>query len=247
MKQSKGHSTRKIIESAIASSRTLLFEHEADAIARQYGINVARSGLAREEKQVSVIAKRVGFPLAMKIVSPDIVHKSDIGAVILNIGSVKEAQRAYSKILRNVRNANSRACIEGVLLQRMATKGFEFVVGAVRDAQFGPAVMFGLGGIYVELFKDVSFRLAPLSRSEAISMMRQTKSSALLKGFRGSEPLDIRSGAETLVAVGKLMHEEEAIESIDINPLFIYSKGDLAVDVRILLRKALTNVESAHS
>jgi succinyl-CoA synthetase beta subunit len=229
----------KIVNSAKASSRSVLFEHESDAIARHFGIIVAKSGIARKTNEVIGIAKRIGFPLAMKVVSQDVIHKSDIGAVVLNIGSPSEARKSFSVILKNVKKAYPRARIEGVLLQKMARRGFEFVVGATRDAQFGPTVMFGLGGIYVELFKDVSFRLAPLSKKEAVSMMNETKASALFRGFRGSTPLDVNSGAETLVAVGKMMAEIDAIESIDMNPLFIYPKGSMAVDVRILLKKSV--------
>jgi acetate---CoA ligase (ADP-forming) subunit beta len=226
-----------IIQTALKDGRTSLLEYEAEDIAKQYGITVAPSGLAKSEKDAGSISKKLGFPLAMKIVSQDILHKSDIGGVKTNINSPKDAKKAYSEILRNSKKAQRRARISGILVQKMAPKGPEFVVGGTRDPQFGPTVMFGLGGIYVELFKDVSFRIAPVNEDEAISMMKETKSYSLLTGFRGSKPLDVKAAARTLMAIGELMLDQSEIDSIDINPLFIYPKGTLAVDVRFILKR----------
>lgn len=227
-----------IIRSAIEAGQKSLLEFEAERVARQYGIRVAKSGLARSEREAGLLAKRMGFPLAMKIVSKDILHKSDIGGVRTNVGSLKEVRGAYARILKNAEAKNPRADIAGVLVQRMAPEGQEFVVGATRDPQFGPAVMFGFGGVYVELFKDVSFRLAPITNEEATDMMKETRAYKLLTGFRGSKPLDALAVAKTIVAVGRLMVEQPAVDSIDINPLFVYSRGTLAVDVRVVVRNA---------
>ena len=224
-----------LISSALKEGRTSLLEFEADQVAREYGIKVAEAGLAKNRETALSIARRIGFPLVMKIVSPDIIHKSDVGGVIVGVDSNGGVSEAFLNIMRNAKRARPKAKIEGVLVQKMAPKSFEFVVGGVRDPQFGPTVMFGLGGIYIELFKDVAFRLAPLSKREAISMMEETKSSALLSGFRGSKPLDIDSGAEMIIAVGKLISENPQVQSVDINPLFIYDWGSLAVDVRIIV------------
>ena len=212
-------------------------EYEAEEVAKQYGIKAANSGLAQSEKQAEALSKKVGFPVVMKIVSQDILHKSDLGGVKINITSPKEAKKAYREILRNAKRSNRKARIEGVLVQKMAPKAPEFVVGGTRDLQFGPTVMFGLGGIYVELFKDVAFRIAPISEEEALSMMKETKSYSLLTGFRGSMPLDIRAAARTIMGVGELMSDQAEVDSVDINPLFIYPKGVIAVDVRVILRK----------
>ncbi len=171
----------------------------------------------------------------MKIVSPDIVHKTDAGGVIVNIGSPTEARSAFRKILRNAKHANKNADIKGIYVQKMAPKSHEFVVGATRDPQFGPTVMFGFGGIYVEIFKDVSFGLTPVSEEDALSMMQETKSAKLLTGFRGAKPLDQKSAAQVIQSVGKIMTDFPQIDSIDVNPLFIYPKGVLATDVRIIL------------
>jgi acyl-CoA synthetase (NDP forming) len=229
----------EIIESALSSGRTSLLEFEAELVAKEYGIIVPPSGLAKSEREAVSISRKIGLPLVMKIVSQDILHKSDVGGVKTNIDSTKGVSETYREIIKNAKKMRS-AKITGVLVQKMAPVGHEFVVGGTRDSQFGPVVMFGLGGIYVELFKDVAFRIAPISEDDAISMMKETKSYALLSGFRGSKPLDLKAAARTIISVGRLLLDQPAIDSIDINPLFIYPKGIMAVDVRIILGKNLS-------
>ncbi len=238
MTKSQRDRVSRIIRQARHSGKTSLLEHEAERVASEYGIKVARSEVASSEKQAILLAKKFGLPVAMKIVSQDIIHKTDVGGVKAGISSISGVRQAYGEIIRNAKKANSKANVRGVLVQEMAPKSYEFVVGGVRDPQFGPTIMFGLGGIYVELFKDVAFRLAPISTEEALSMMNEVKSSKLLKGFRGARPLDTQSAAKTIANVGRLMLEQPEVESIDINPLFIYEKGVLAVDVRIILSRA---------
>ncbi|MCL4517588.1 MAG: acetate--CoA ligase family protein, partial [Thaumarchaeota archaeon] len=183
------------------------------------------------------IARKVGFPVAMKIVSPDILHKTDVGGVKLGIKSQAEVRRAFGAIIRSGKKAAGKSGIRGVYVQKMAEKSHEFVVGGIRDSQFGPAVMFGIGGIYVELFKDVTFKLAPVSKEEALLMTREIKASPLMYGFRGAKPLDVDSAVEAIQAVGRMMTDNQQIASIDINPLLVYEKGAIAVDVRVVLRK----------
>ena len=226
-----------LIEAAIKEGRNSLLEHEADELTKSYGLRLPKAGLARSESDAVSIARKIGFPLAMKIVSPKILHKTDVGGVRLGLNSQSEVRRAFAEIMKNARKVSDRSAIEGVYVQRMAEKAHEFVVGAIRDPQFGPAVMFGIGGIYVELFKDVTFRLAPLSLEEATSMTNDFKAAPLLRGFRGAKPLDVLSTARTIQTVGKMISENPLIESIDINPLLVYEKGAIAVDVRIILRK----------
>ena len=225
---------RRIVEQARNAGRTALFEYESDEIAKLYNIHVPRAGLAKSEKEAVDLSRKISYPVVMKILSPDIIHKTDAGGVVLNIKSAAEAMNAYSSILKNVRRFNKNAAIVGVYVQKMAPSSHEFVVGATRDPQFGPTVMFGLGGIYVEIFKDVSFRLAPLSKEEALEMIDETKSSKLLEGFRGEKPLDRESAAEVIQQIGNMMNDISEIESIDLNPLFIYPKGVIAPDVRII-------------
>ncbi|MDG6988097.1 MAG: acetate--CoA ligase family protein [Nitrososphaerota archaeon] len=230
----------RLLRSVLDSGRASLLEHEADLVARSYGLRVAPSGLARTEGELAPLARKLGFPLVLKIASKDVLHKSDVGGVVAGVTSLKDARSAYREILRNVRAAKPRAAVSGVLVQKMAPRGNEFVVGGSRDPQFGPAVMFGLGGVYVELFRDVSFRLAPLSKDEAFEMMKQTKSSKLMEGFRGSKPLDARAAAKAIVAVGDIMADHPDIDSVDVNPLFVYPHGVLAVDVRVMVKERAT-------
>jgi acyl-CoA synthetase (NDP forming) len=229
---------KKIIASALLQGRSALLETEAEHVSRYFGLRVPRSGLARTEAEALKLSQKIGFPVVMKIVSPDILHKSDVGGVVPNITTSSLVRESFRAIIRNAKKSNSTVRIEGVLVQKMAEKTFEFVVGGIRDPQFGPLVMFGLGGIYIELFKDVAFRLAPVTRMEARSMMAETKSSRLLTGFRGSKPLDQGSAGAAVSSVGKMMTSLKEIESIDINPLLVYPKGAIAVDVRIVLRKS---------
>jgi acetate---CoA ligase (ADP-forming) subunit beta len=235
----------KWIDRAFDSGRKSLLEHEAESVAREYGIKVPPSGLARNEKEALAFARRIGYPLVMKIVSQDILHKSDVGGVKTDVSSQKDVTASFKEILRNAKKSNPKARIEGILVQKQAEKSHEFVVGATRDPQFGPTIMFGLGGIYVELFKDVAFRLAPVSSEEALDMIKETKSYKLLTGFRGSAPLDINAATDTIRAVGELMVREPHVESLDINPLFVYEKGSLAVDVRIILEQKAPLVQPA--
>ncbi|HZW58622.1 MAG TPA: acetate--CoA ligase family protein [Nitrososphaerales archaeon] len=228
---------KSFIDAAVEARRTSLLEYEAEQVAKQYRIPVAKGGLATTEKQAVLLARGIGLPVVMKIVSPDILHKSDVGGVIVNLNSFPEVRKAFAEIMRNAKRANRKAEIKGVYVQKMAPKSYEFVVGGLRDPQFGPTVMFGLGGIYVEIFKDVSFRIAPVSEEDAQSMMKEIKSSQLLTGFRGSKPLDTKAAALVLQAVGQIMFDFEEIDSIDINPLFIYPRGVMATDVRIILKK----------
>jgi acetate---CoA ligase (ADP-forming) subunit beta len=235
--QKPDNSASRIVSKAFEEGRNSLIETESERVAKLFGIKVPQSRLVSNAGEAVRAAKSIGLPVVMKIVSPDILHKSDVGGVIGNVVNLKQVRSAFSELYRNARRANSKARIEGVLVQKMAPKTSEFVVGAIRDPQFGPTVMFGLGGIYVELFKDVSFRLAPLKKSEALDMMGEVKSAKLLDGFRGSPPLDRNSVASTIVSVGDLMSKLKRVESIDINPLLVYPKGVIAVDVRMILQK----------
>jgi len=228
----------RIIRSAVSQNRVSLPENEAEQIARLYDIPVAQGILAETVTQAQQIARKLRFPLVMKISSPDILHKSDVGGVEVDIDSYTKVRESFIKLVRSTRKNDRSARIASVYIQKMVPNSFEFMVGGLRDPQFGPTVMFGLGGVYVELFKDVSFSLAPLTLSEAVSMMKEIKSAPLLTGYRGQKPLDIDSASNVILAVGRMLTEIKEIESIDINPLFIYQKGCMAVDVRIILIKS---------
>ena len=177
---------------------------------------------------------KIEGPVALKVISPEISHKSDIGGVILNIGQLSEAEKAYEKIKKLIRGNLS----SGILIQEMVLDGKEVILGAKRDPSFGPVVLFGLGGIYVEVFKETSLRLAPISRSEAEEMISELKATNILKGIRGERPLDIEALVENLLRLSQLMMDFPEIEGIDINPVKVLEKGAIAVDGRILLTQA---------
>ena len=197
-----------------------------------YGIPTAPIKLARDEQEAIAIASELGYPVVMKIASPDILHKSDIGGVLLDIQDVESLQSGYAQIVDRVRVAKPEARIEGIYIQRQIPPGQEVIVGVVRDPQFGALMMFGSGGVEVEGLKDVAFALAPLNQAEAESMMRKTWAGKKLSGFRNLPPADEESVRDVLIKLSWLAHENESIEEIEINPLRVLSEGAIAVDVR---------------
>jgi acetate---CoA ligase (ADP-forming) len=194
--------------------------------------------LARSAHEAAQVAGEIGLPVVCKIASPDISHKSDVGGVEVDLRSATAVRAAYKRIINNARNARPKAHIEGVTVQAMARPGREVIVGAVRDPQFGPLVMFGSGGVYVELLKDVSFRLAPVTRSEAEAMIEETMAGKLLSGLRGQLPADKSAVADVIVAVSQWIAADECITELDINPLAVYDEGQgaIAVDMRVATR-----------
>jgi len=200
-----------------------------------YGIPTAPMKLATSADEAAEIACELGFPLVMKVASPDILHKSDIGAVLLDISSEQAARDGYAQIIERARAARPDAKIEGVEITEMVHKGTELIVGARIDPSFGPIVMCGLGGIYVEVMKDVSFRALPLSLKEAITMIKEIRSYPLLLGVRGEKKKDIDGLVETILKVGEILQRCRSISDIEINPLVVDEEGVKAVDVRILL------------
>jgi len=227
----------EIIEEARKQGRKVLLEHEAKEVVKSYGISVAPTKLAINEDEAIEIARRFGYPVVLKIASPDITHKSDVGGVIMNLKSDEEVAEAFRTIISNVRRYAPTASVYGIVVQKMVPKGREVIVGATKDTTFGHIIMFGLGGIYTELFKDVSFRLTPLTLYEAREMVAETKAYMLLRGFRGEPPADINSIINVLLRVSKLVTDIPQIAEMDINPLFVYEEGvgAAAVDVKIVV------------
>ena len=228
----------EIVSKALSEGRKKLLEHEAMAILEHFGIPVAPYGFARSEEEAVEIAEKIGYPVVLKIVSPDIAHKSDVGGVILDVKSAKDAREAYSKIMENVRKRAPSARIVGVLVQEMVPWGLEVIVGATRDNTFGPVIMFGLGGIFVEVLKDVSFRVAPLTEEDADSMIREIKSYRILEGYRGMPPRDLEAIKKIIMRTSELMLNLEEVQDLDLNPIMLYEKGRgaVVVDARIILR-----------
>jgi acetyl-CoA synthetase (ADP-forming) len=225
----------KIISQARSENRKALLEPEAKAIIKEYGITIPKYQLATNEKEASKIAQEIGFPIVAKIVSPEIIHKSDAGGVKVGLNTVADVEAAYKTIMENAKKYDPKATLLGVLIMEMAPKGTEVIVGAIKDAQFGATLMFGLGGIFVEVLKDVTFKIAPVNIEEAKEMINGLKAAALLKGHRNTDPVDIDALAQVLVNVSNLLIEHPEIKELDLNPVMAYAKGVNTVDARIIL------------
>jgi acyl-CoA synthetase (NDP forming) len=226
---------RQIIAKARSEGRTVLTEVESKEVLKQAGINVIETKLATSKEEAISISQKFGFPVVLKITSPDIVHKSDAGGVKLGLKTAKQVGRAYDDILKTVRQKHPQARIQGVTVQKMARPGVEVIIGMSQDAQFGPVLMFGLGGILVEVLKDVSFRIVPLARKDAAEMVREIKGYPLLEGYRGQEAVDVSYLEELLIKVSNFVERNPEVKELDLNPIFAYSDGAVAVDARIIL------------
>ena len=227
--------TLKLFKKAYKEGRKHLLETEAKTICTEYGIPVTKFKLARNEAEAVRFADEIGYPVVLKIISPDIIHKSDVGGVIVNLKDAKDVRNAYKQISKNVRKHKAKARIVGVLIQEMAPSSTEVIVGAIKDPQFGPAIMFGLGGIFVEVLKDVTFRVAPISEDEAQEMISEVKAYPLLKGYRNTPPVDIDAITKILLSTSRLVMEHQEIKELDLNPIMVYEKGAKTVDARIIL------------
>jgi acyl-CoA synthetase (NDP forming) len=182
------------------------------------------------------VAKTLGHPVVMKLLSPDITHKSDVDGVILDLGSDKEVKDAYHGMMKSVKQHLPEARIEGVVLQKMAEPGLEVIIGAKLDPQFGHVIMFGLGGIFVEICRDVSFRVTPVDREMAREMVLEIKGSPIIEGARGREPADLEAIIDVITVLSSMLEKNPDITEIDINPLIVYSRGSVAVDARMLTK-----------
>ncbi len=229
----------KIIANALKNNRPALTEIEAKGVFEAYGLPVAKTFLAKTEDEAVAHAKKLGFPVVMKVVSPDILHKSDAGGVKVNIKDEAGVREWYKTILKNAKNYKADANIDGIAIQEMAPIGTEVIMGSVNDATFGPTVMFGLGGIFVEVLKDVTFRVAPISENQATQMLGEIRGAPLLSGVRGESPRDKKALATTLALYSTMVEDlkDEVTES-DANPVLVYEegKGLKVVDARIILK-----------
>jgi acetate---CoA ligase (ADP-forming) subunit beta len=198
---------------------------------------VVETTLATSKEEAIVMSEKLGFPVVMKIASADVVHKSDAGGVKLDLRNKTQVGKAYAEIMTSIQKAFPNAGIDGVSIQTMAKKGVEVIIGMSKDAQFGPVLMFGLGGVLVELLKDVSFRIVPLQPRDAGEMIREIKGFPLLQGYRDSEPIDIANLENLLLKVSAFVDQTPAVKELDLNPIFVYKDGAIAVDARIILEK----------
>jgi acyl-CoA synthetase (NDP forming) len=224
-----------IIGSAKKQGRTALNEVESKQILKQAGIKTTEIKLATSKEEAIAAANKLGLPAVLKIVSPDILHKSDIGGVKLNLNSENEVGKAYDEVMAAARKHQPKAKIEGVSVQPMARPATEVIIGMNKDEQFGPVLMFGLGGILVEVLKDVSFRIVPLTKRDAREMIREIKAYPVLEGYRGQEPADIETLENLLLKVSDFVEKHPDIKEMDLNPIFAYKDGAIAVDARIIL------------
>lgn len=226
---------KELITKVYMEGRKFLLEPEAKSICAKYGIPVTKSMVAHTSDEAVDSAEKLGYPVVLKIVSPDVIHKSDVGGVKVGIQNPEDVGRSYVEILESVKKKVVGAKIAGVLVQEMVPPTTEVIVGAIKDPQFGPAVMFGLGGVFVELLKDVTFRIAPVTLAEALEMITEVKAYPLLRGYRNTPPVDVDAIAGIIVSTSTAVMENPQIKELDLNPVMVYEKGAKVVDARIIL------------
>jgi acyl-CoA synthetase (NDP forming) len=227
--------TAQILSQARGEKRTVLTEIEAKQILGEAGINCTRTVLATSKDQAIALCEEIGYPVVLKISSVDITHKSDSGGVKVNLKSRDEVEKAFDEIMTSCRAYAPDANIEGVAVQSMAKMGTEIIMGMINDASFGPVVMFGLGGVLVEVLKDVSFRIVPIDKKDAIDMTTEIQGRKLLEGYRGQDPADVECLRDILLKLSDFVNATPGIEEIDMNPVFAYKDGAVVVDARIIL------------
>jgi acetate---CoA ligase (ADP-forming) subunit beta len=216
-------------------NRTVLTEIEAKQVIKEAGITVTETRLAVSPKKAVAICKEIGYPVALKIASPDITHKSDVGGVKTGLKDAGEVKKAFMDIMASAAGKAPKARLQGVTVQPMARPGVEVIIGMFKDPQFGPVIMFGLGGIFVEVLKDVSFRLIPIEKRDAAEMIEEIKGKALLNGYRGQEPAGKEALVDVLLKVSALAAKTPEIRELDLNPIFAYNDAAIAADARIVL------------
>ncbi|TRZ65556.1 MAG: CoA-binding protein, partial [Rhodocyclaceae bacterium] len=226
---------RTILDAVKAAGRDSLTAPEGKLICDAYGIAVPQEGVAANSAEAQKLAAAMGFPVVMKIVSPDILHKTEAGGVLVGVGSAEEAGRSFDTIIANARKYKADAHILGVQVQQMLKGGQEVIIGAVTDTSFGKLVAFGLGGVLVEVLKDITFRLAPATREDALSMLDGIQAAEMLKGVRGSDPVDREALAKLIVGVSELVSDFPEISEMDLNPVFATKNSAIAADVRIMV------------
>lgn len=231
------NSTQKIFEETIKTSHKVITEEASKSILKTYGVKVPPYALVKSADEAVAAAKKIGYPLVMKIVSPQILHKTDVGGVKVGLDNDADVKKTFKDMYGRL-SKKKGVEVKGVLLEKMVPKGIELIVGLQVDPQFGPVMMVGLGGVMTEVFKDVAFRMLPITTADAKSMIDELKSSKMFKGFRGSDPVDLNMLAKALVQIGKLgVENAQYVNSIDFNPIVVYPKSYFVVDAKIILAK----------
>lgn len=224
----------KLLEIALEEKRNLTENESYDLLAK-HGIFVPEYKVASSLEETIIKSKSLGFPLVMKVISPDIMHKTDIGGVTLNIMNEQQIRESYQNMVDCVKKSKPKAKINGVLLYKQLPKGVEVIVGMTRDSQFGPTVMFGLGGIFTEILQDVSFRICPVTRIDIEEMIYEIKGIRILEGYREHPSCDIDSLVDIILAISDIAINYSVIKEIDLNPIMAYEKGAVVVDAKIVL------------
>jgi acetyltransferase len=227
---------KAVFDKARAEGRLGLGDFEARDAMEAYGLRLPKSVLAKTPEEAIAAASEMGYPVVLKIASPDILHKSDIGAVKVGLNDATQVADAFDIIMYRAQRYMPSADIWGCTVQEMVAKGKEVIIGMSKDPQFGPLLLFGLGGIYVEVLKDVTFRVAPISRQEATEMISEIRSFPLLLGVRGEKPSDLKAAVDAVLRVSQLVTDFPEIVELDVNPLVIHERGAVAVDMRIILK-----------
>jgi acyl-CoA synthetase (NDP forming) len=227
--------TKDILARARQAHRVVLTEIEAKQILTEAGIECTDTRLATSKEAAVALSEQLGYPVVLKISSVDITHKSDAGGVKVNLADEAAVQKAYDEIMASCTAKHPDADIEGIAVQTMAQIGTEVIIGMTKDPSFGPVLMFGLGGIFVEVLKDVAFRIVPLEQQDAAEMIGEIKGGKLLEGYRGSDPADTACLEQVLLRLSGLVDQTEGIAEIDMNPVFAYKQGAVVVDARIIL------------
>lgn len=226
-----------IIQKALQEGRSSLLIPESQQICKLHHIPTPISHVVQSVKEAITKGNLIGFPVVLKIISPQILHKSDVGGVVLGINGEAALKEAYPKLIAEVHKNNPKAEVLGVLIEKMMPPSTEVIVGGIRDSQFGPSVMFGMGGIFTEVYEDVAFRVAPLDKVDALNLIHELRGSKILEGIRGQPAADLAALVDVLIDVSSLMSQHSAISQLDLNPVIAYPDSVCAVDTRIVLAK----------
>ena len=217
---------------------SFITEFEAISYLEQYNLPYPSHGLAKNEEEAARIADRLGYPVVLKVVSHDVIHKSEVGGVALGLNQAEEVKQAYENMFIHMQTILSRDQIEGALICRQAEEGTEVIVGGIQDKVFGPTLMFGLGGVFTEILDDVAFRVAPLERIDAEEMISEVKGFPLLTGARGRVNCDIEQLIQLILSVSRMITERTEIKEVDLNPVRLYERGLQVLDVRMMLSES---------
>lgn len=227
-------SIERIFEKVKKSRRNNLTEKESREVLEYYNIPVVKGDIVKSIESGKKLIEKIGYPVVLKVVSRQIIHKTDVGGVMINIRNEKELIEAYHEIVKNVEKNVPNATIDGIFIQEMIS-GTEVIIGGKKDPSFGQTIAFGLGGIFVEIFKDISFRVVPITKEDALKMIKEIKSYKILEGYRGSKPVNIDALVDMLLKTSKLLEDNPEIMELDINPVFAMPDRAVAADARIII------------